>query len=77
MIDYVCLSINISIILFTAVRHKGEHQIFFSIYVLEGGVHICKLAYGDLTWENSSNPESLALWYIMIMGHYTPSPYIT
>ncbi len=40
----------------------------FSSY--QGGVHICKLAYGDLTWENSSNPESLALWYTMIIGLY-------
>ncbi len=29
----------------------------------QGGVHICKLAYGDLTWEHSSSPESYALWY--------------
>ena len=28
-------------------------------------------AYGDLTWENSSNPDSYALWYTMIIGHYT------
>ncbi len=35
----------------------------------KGGVHICKLAYGDLTWENSSSPESYALWYT-ITGVY-------
>ncbi len=40
--------------------------------VIEGGVHICKLAYGDLTWENSSDQESYAPWFTMIMGHYTP-----
>ena len=28
-----------------------------SLYI-KGGVHICKHAYGDLAWENSSNPES-------------------
>ena len=38
---------------------------------IKGGVHICKLAYGDLTWENLSNPESYALWYTLIIGHYT------
>ena len=38
----------------------------------KGGVHISKLAYEDLTWENSSDPESFAPWYTMIMGHYTP-----
>ncbi len=41
--------------------------------MIEGGVHISKLAYEDLTWENSSDPESFAPWYTMIMGHYTPS----
>ncbi len=33
-----------------------------SLYI-KGGVHICKHAYGDLAWGNSSNPESYALWY--------------
>ncbi len=41
-------------------KHGKEHA--------KGGVHICKLAYGDLTWENSSDPESYAPWYTMIMG---------
>ncbi len=44
------------------------HKIFTNPH---GGVHICKLSYGDLPWENSSNPESYALWYIIIIGHYT------
>ena len=28
----------------------------------KGGVHICKLAYGDLTWEKLSFPKSISLW---------------
>ncbi len=35
----------------------------------EGGVHICKLAYGDLTWENYSYPKSHIQWYIVRIGH--------
>ncbi len=31
----------------------------------KGGVHISKLAYEDLTWENSSDPESFAPWYTL------------
>ncbi len=29
----------------------------------EGGVHICKLAYGDLTWEKLMLPKPFPLWY--------------
>ncbi len=41
-------------------------QYFYGFLSKKGGVHICKPAYGDLTWENSNNPESYALWYTFI-----------
>ncbi len=50
---------------------KVHLHVLTVLRVCKGGVHICKLAYGDLTWENSSNPESYALWYTMTIGHYT------
>ncbi len=47
-------------------QHKCQliniHESYWLIS--KGGVHICKLAYGDLTWENSSNPDLYVLWYI-------------
>ena len=36
----------------------------------KGGVHICRVAYGDLTWENSSYPKSHTQWYNVGIGHY-------
>ncbi len=56
------------------IRCKVMMQILkntFRTETHEGGVHICKLAYGDLTWENLSSPKTYALWYTMITGHYT------
>ncbi len=38
---------------------------------LKGGVQICKLANGDLTWEDSSGPKCYTLLYTISIGHYT------
>ncbi len=32
-------------------------------------VHICRVANGDLTWENLSYPQSHTQWYIVRKGH--------
>ena len=39
--------------------------------MLIGGVHICRVANGDITWENLSYPKSHLQWYIVGIGHYT------
>ncbi len=55
------------------VSDNEEHSLHTRLpdwLIHEGGVHVSKLAYEDLTWENSSDPESFAPWYTMIMGHY-------
>ncbi len=31
----------------------------------KGGVHICRVANGDLTWENLTYPKSHTQWYIV------------
>ncbi len=38
------------------------------VLFLKGGVHICKLANGDLTWENLSVSKYHAHWHIIRIG---------
>ena len=35
---------------------------------MKGGVHICELANGNLTWEKLSLPKPVPLWYTMRIG---------
>ncbi len=61
---YIKLHINA---LWEEVVHTTVHHNLRQDSV-KGGVHIYKLAYGDLIWEKLSLPKPFPLWYTMRIG---------
>ncbi len=50
---------------------RGAHGLpdIIILAICKGGVHICRVANGDLTWETLSYPKSYTQWYIVRIGH--------
>ena len=58
-----CMEVNGNFWILQYFPREVASGFFLCRHLLEGGVHICKLTNGDLTWENWNDPKCNTLLY--------------